>query len=68
MAAAIAKTIEKPRFDRWIPRSGRFLYLSATLLPRRWAEALGRATGAARVLATPDQAARGAYEKRVRQL
>jgi hypothetical protein len=66
VASAIARTIAKPRFETWIPRSGRALYLSSMLLPRRWAEALGRATGAAQVLATPDTAARRAYEKRVR--
>ncbi|WP_222853311.1 SDR family oxidoreductase [Fodinicola acaciae] len=66
VAAAIAGVLRKPRFETWIPRSGRLLYRMAVLLPRPLAEALGRGTGAADVLATADTAARDAYEKRAR--
>ncbi|MGW1675373.1 SDR family oxidoreductase [Streptomyces sp. NPDC002324] len=67
IATTIVKLIGKPRFEAWVPATGRPLYLFMSLLPKDWADALSRKIGAAQVLDRPDRAARDAYEARVRQ-
>ncbi|HSI80065.1 MAG TPA: SDR family oxidoreductase [Solirubrobacterales bacterium] len=64
VAEAIVSELKRPRFEVWVPRSGGPLFKFGRALPRRWAEALGRALGATRVLAEADPAARAAYHQR----
>ncbi|GAA5054473.1 SDR family oxidoreductase [Nocardia callitridis] len=66
VAKAVVATIAAPRFEVWVPASGRRLYVLMSVLPKRWAEAISRFVGAADVLAAPDTTARGEYEKRAR--
>ncbi|MEU1994039.1 SDR family oxidoreductase [Nocardia gamkensis] len=66
VADAIVEVIGKPRFETWVPATARPLYLLMSLIPKNWADALSRGVGAAHVLDQPDQAARDAYESRVR--
>lgn len=66
VADAIVKTVAKPRFEVWVPKSGQRLYRLMSLLPKGWADGLSKKVGASDVLAKPDQAARRAYEERVR--
>lgn len=66
VAAAIVKLVHKPKFEVWVPATGRRLYLFMSLLPKQWADALSRKIGAAQVLDRPDRAARDAYEAQAR--
>jgi short-subunit dehydrogenase len=65
VAHAIVATVERPRFDVYVPRAYAGLSILTTLLPRRAREALLRAAGAERATAhtTPEQ--RAAYEQRI---
>jgi NADP-dependent 3-hydroxy acid dehydrogenase YdfG len=64
VAAAIVDALEFPRHDVFVPRSmGRMTKIGA-LLPRRVAEAFGRAMRTDRILAGADLGARAAYERR----
>jgi len=67
VADAIVALIERPRFDRWVPRSGGRLYRLMSLMPRSWSESLGRAVGAADALSDTDASARQDYEYRARR-
>ncbi|WP_109529366.1 MULTISPECIES: SDR family oxidoreductase [Nocardia] len=68
VANAIVEVIAKPRFEAWVPVTGRLLYTLMSLVPRRWSEAISRNVGAAHVLDRPDRAARDSYESGVRGL
>jgi short-subunit dehydrogenase len=67
VAQAIVATIERPRFDVYVPRAYAAISTVGELLPRRAREALLRLVGAERATAetTPDQ--RAAYEARVQR-
>ncbi|MEX1142657.1 MAG: SDR family oxidoreductase [Thermoleophilaceae bacterium] len=64
VAAEIVSALERPRFDVWVPRSVGPINLVVGALPRRAREAVGRAIGIDRVLASADSEARRAYELR----
>jgi short-subunit dehydrogenase len=67
VAQAIVATIERPRFDVYVPRAYGAISGVGQLLPRRAREALLRMAGAERATAgtTPEQ--RAAYEARVQR-
>lgn len=64
VAAEIVSALERPRFDVWVPRSVGPLNQVVGALPRPAREAVGRAIGIDRVLASADSKARRAYELR----
>jgi short-subunit dehydrogenase len=65
VAAAIARTLERPRFDVHVPRAYAGLSLLGALLPRPARERLLRAAGAERATAGTTPGDRAAYEERV---
>lgn len=67
VAHAIVATIERPRFDVYVPRAYAAISTVGQLLPRRAREAMLRLAGAERATAgtTPEQ--RAAYEARVQR-
>ncbi len=67
VAQAIVATIERPRFDVYVPRAYAAISTVGQLLPRRAREAVLRLAGAERATAgtTPEQ--RAAYEARVQR-
>jgi len=67
VAHAIVATIERPRFDVYVPRAYAAISTVGQLLPRRAREAVLRLAGAERATAgtTPEQ--RAAYEARVQR-
>jgi len=67
VAAAIIRTVRKPRFETWVPRTNYVGYRVASMLPRFWFEALSRATGSVDILSSADAPARAAYEERARR-
>jgi short-subunit dehydrogenase len=66
VAEVIASMIRKPRPELWVPRWVRGMTRATSVLPRPVQEAIGKAFKADQVLAQADQAARAAYEARVR--
>jgi short-subunit dehydrogenase len=64
VARAIVRTIERPRFDVYVPRAYGLIAGAGQLLPRRAREALLRAAGAERATALTTAAEREAYESR----
>ncbi|HYV15248.1 MAG TPA: SDR family oxidoreductase [Conexibacter sp.] len=64
VADAIVEALEHPRHDVYVPKGIAVGVRIGALLPRRVAEALGRAAKTDRILATADSAARAAYEQR----
>lgn len=66
VARVILSTLQRPRAELWVPRYVQGLTKATGLLPRRVQEAIGHAFKADRVLADRDDAARAAYEARVR--
>jgi short-subunit dehydrogenase len=64
VAQAIVKTVERPRFDVYVPRAYRGLPVLAAVLPRPEREAFLRAIGVGRNTARTTAAERAAYEKR----
>jgi short-subunit dehydrogenase len=68
VAAAIARTLERPRFEVYVPRAYAGLSLLGALLPRPARERLLRAAGAERATAHTTPADRAAYEHRVEQM
>jgi NADP-dependent 3-hydroxy acid dehydrogenase YdfG len=64
VADAIVEALEDPRHDVYVPKGISVGVRIGALLPRRVAEALGRAAKTDRILATADSAARAAYEQR----
>ncbi|WP_018330868.1 SDR family oxidoreductase [Actinomycetospora chiangmaiensis] len=65
VAEAIVAVIRRPRFETWVPSTGRPLYVAMTLLPRAVRDGLSGLLGAAKVLARADVDARRAYDERV---
>ena len=65
VARAIAATVERPRFDVYVPRAYAGMSLLSALLPRRGREALLRAAGAERATADTTADQRAAYEQRI---
>jgi NAD(P)-dependent dehydrogenase (short-subunit alcohol dehydrogenase family) len=64
VAAAVVAALKTPRFDVFVPAlTGRLVQLG-TMLPRRWREAVARATGGDDVLRNVDPIARAGYEQR----
>jgi len=64
VAAAIVEALKVPRFDVFVPKSVGAISKVTSLLPRRLAEAIGRALKADRVLLEIDQSRRAGYELR----
>jgi NADP-dependent 3-hydroxy acid dehydrogenase YdfG len=64
VAAAIVDALERPRHDVFVPKGIATGVRIGALLPRRAAEAIGRAAKTDRILAGADPAARAAYEQR----
>jgi short-subunit dehydrogenase len=64
VADAIVDALERPRHDVYVPKALTVAVRLGALLPRRAAEALGRAAKTDRILADADRAARTAYERR----
>jgi NADP-dependent 3-hydroxy acid dehydrogenase YdfG len=67
VAAAIVDALERPRHDVYVPKGLAVGVRIGALLPRRVAEAIGRASKTDRILASADPAARAAYEQRAAQ-
>jgi NADP-dependent 3-hydroxy acid dehydrogenase YdfG len=64
VADAIVAALEHPRHDVYVPKAITVGVRIGALLPRRVAEAIGRAAKTDRILAGADPAARAAYEER----
>jgi NAD(P)-dependent dehydrogenase (short-subunit alcohol dehydrogenase family) len=64
---AIVEALQTGRFDVYVPKRMNATIRISALLPRRAAEALGRALGGNEAVMHPDQAARAAYEQRIGQ-
>jgi len=64
VANEIVDALETGRFDVFVPRYNGAMTRFAALLPRRWAEAIGRFMGADKLMVEFDQRARDAYEER----
>lgn len=64
VAAEIVATLERPRFDVFVPRSIAAISTAMSLLPRGGREAVGRVMKADKVLAGADLNARRGYELR----
>jgi hypothetical protein len=67
VADAIVEALQHGTVEVWVPKSARRTYQLGTLLPRSFAEGLGRAIKADRVLADVDVTARRDYELRAAQ-
>jgi len=65
VAHAIVATLERPRFDVYVPRAYAAIATAGQLLPRRAREAVLRLAGAERATAQTTAADRSAYESRV---
>jgi short-subunit dehydrogenase len=68
VAAAIAGTLERPRFDVYVPRAYAGIALAGALLPRSLRERLLRAAGAERNTARTTGGDRAGYEDRIAAL
>jgi NADP-dependent 3-hydroxy acid dehydrogenase YdfG len=64
VADAIVEALEHPRHDVYVPKGIALGVRVGALLPRRLAEAIGRAAKTDRILASADASARAAYEQR----
>lgn len=65
VADAIVRTLERPRFDVYVPRAYAAISTAGQLLPRPAREALLRLAGAERATARTTAAERAAYESRI---
>jgi NADP-dependent 3-hydroxy acid dehydrogenase YdfG len=65
VADAIVEALQTGRFDVYVPKSIGPILRFNTLIPRKWAEAMGRAMKSDQVLMHPDHARRAAYEARM---
>jgi short-subunit dehydrogenase len=68
VARAIARVLERPRFDVFVPRAYAGLSLAGALLPRRGRDRLLRLLGAERGTARTTAAERAAYEDAIARL
>jgi len=64
VANEIVDALETGRFDVFVPRYNAVMTRFAALMPRRWAEAVGRFMGADKLMVEFDRRARSAYEER----
>jgi NAD(P)-dependent dehydrogenase (short-subunit alcohol dehydrogenase family) len=64
VANEIVDALETGRFDVFVPRYNAVMTRFAALMPRRWAEAVGRLMGADKLMVEFDRRARHAYEER----
>jgi NAD(P)-dependent dehydrogenase (short-subunit alcohol dehydrogenase family) len=64
---AIVEALQTGRVDVYVPKRMNATIRLGALLPRRAAEALGRALGGSEAVTRPDSAARAAYEQRIGQ-
>jgi NAD(P)-dependent dehydrogenase (short-subunit alcohol dehydrogenase family) len=64
VAAAILATLERPRFEVWVPASAKRIFRVVSLFPRSAGEALGRLMGTTDILRKTDAAARAGYLRR----
>jgi len=64
VANEIVDALETGRFDVFVPRYNAGMTRFAVLMPRRWAEAVGRLMGADKLMVEFDRRARQAYEER----
>jgi len=64
VANEIVDALETGRFDVFVPRYNAGMTRFAALMPRRWAEAVGRLMGADKLMVEFDRRARSAYEER----
>jgi short-subunit dehydrogenase len=67
VAAAIARTLERPRFEVYVPRAYAGLGVLGALLPRRARERVLRLAGVERATARTTPEDRAAYERRVEE-
>jgi NADP-dependent 3-hydroxy acid dehydrogenase YdfG len=65
VADAIVEALQTGRFEVYVPKSMNAMVRVTALVPRRLAEAVGRALKGDQVLASPDRTARAAYEARL---
>jgi len=65
VADAIVEALQTGRFDVYVPKSMNAAVRLTAILPRRVAEAIGRALKSDQVLARPDHTDRSAYEARM---
>jgi len=65
VADAIVEALQTGRFDVYVPKSMNATVRFTAIVPRRMAEAIGRALKSDQVLAHPDHTARAAYEARM---
>jgi short-subunit dehydrogenase len=65
VANAIVEALQSGRFDVYVPKSMAPMVRFNSLIPRKWAEAMGRAMKSDQVLMHPDHARRAAYEARM---
>jgi short-subunit dehydrogenase len=65
VAQAIVGTLERPRFDVYVPRAYGAISSLGAVLPRRAREALLRLAGSERATATTTPGERAAYESRI---
>jgi NAD(P)-dependent dehydrogenase (short-subunit alcohol dehydrogenase family) len=64
VAAAILGTLQRPRFEVWVPGSAGRIFRVVSLFPRAVGEALGRLMGTTDILRKTDAAARTGYLRR----
>jgi NAD(P)-dependent dehydrogenase (short-subunit alcohol dehydrogenase family) len=64
VAAAILATVQKPRFEVWVPASAGRIYRVMSLFPRSVGEGLGRVMGTTEILRRVDASARAGYIRR----
>jgi hypothetical protein len=65
VADAIVETLQRPRFDVFVPKEGAVAFRLKGMLTRRAGEAIGRMTGASNAITdTIGNDARKAYEER----
>jgi NAD(P)-dependent dehydrogenase (short-subunit alcohol dehydrogenase family) len=64
VAGEIAKALEAPRFDVFVPGYLRYTIAIGGLLPRRWREAIARLMGIDRIMMEVPNSARRSYEER----
>lgn len=65
VAAAILDTLQRPRFEVWVPASAGRIFRVVSLFPRAVGEALGRVMGTTDILRKTDESARVGYVRRV---
>ena len=65
VAQAIGRTLERPRFEVWVPASAGRIFRVVSTFPRSVGESLGRVMGTTDILRKTDATARAGYLRRV---